>query len=63
MSSREKFEAWVVSHLYPTTDYATARTYGGIYYSTVSNRNHRSSSYADVQLLWEAWQAALAAKE
>lgn len=62
MSEREKFETWLKDHFSPISAFTTARAPDGMYYSTVSHRDHRHPGYAEVQMLWETWQAALAAK-
>lgn len=54
---RARFEAWVASY---SGMPAPTHHYSHGYIGAVHNR-YRDCSYADIDLLWQAWQAALSA--
>ena len=54
--NREGFESWVAEY---TGEPRPKYHYGHGYVGTIPNR-YRNASYADIDLLWQAWQAAQA---
>jgi hypothetical protein len=64
MDEREKFEQWVREE-FQCSQHSFARD-GNVYFNAVTSRTFGGvapARYADVQMLWKAWQGAIASQE